>query len=249
MVDPENAVPVALVTGGARRIGAAVAGALHRAGYRVLIHHDRSGAAAADLTAALNADRPDSADTLRCDLLSVAAIEDLAAAARQRWGRFDLLVNNASTFFATPLEDLTADDFERLLGVNLRAPLFLTRALAGALRSSRGCVVNLVDIYAERPLPGYAPYCAAKAGLVSVTRSLARELAPEVRVNAVAPGAILWPEDDADETARRLLLQKVPMGRTGEPGDIAATVLFLARDAGYISGQVLAVDGGRSVVA
>ncbi len=248
MVDPHSTLPVALITGGARRIGACIADTLHRHGYRVLVHHGRSDADAAELVARLNDRRPDSAAALQCDLMSVAEIDILADRARQRWGRVDLLVNNASTFFPTPLEQLTAADFEQLVGVNLRAPLFLTRALAADLDGQRGAVINLVDIYAERPLPRHAPYCAAKAGLVSITRSLARELAPGVRVNAVAPGAILWPEADDDGEAREALLARVPLGRIGDPGDIAGAVLYLAQSE-YVTGQVLAVDGGRSVVA
>jgi pteridine reductase len=248
MVDPHSTLPVALITGGARRIGACIADTLHRDGYRVLVHHGRSATDAAALVARLNDRRPDSAAALQCDLMSVAEIDILADRARQRWGRVDLLVNNASTFFPTPLEQLTAADFEQLVGVNLRAPLFLTRALAADLDGQRGAVINLVDIYAERPLPRHAPYCAAKAGLVSITRSLARELAPGVRVNAVAPGAILWPEADDDGEAREALLARVPLGRIGDPGDIAGAVLYLAQS-DYVTGQVLAVDGGRSVVA
>ncbi len=248
MVDPDSSPRVALVTGGARRIGACIADTLHRHGYRVLVHHGRSAADAAALVARLNDRRPDSAAALQCDLMSVAEIDTLADRARQQWGRMDLLVNNASSFYPTPLERLTATDFERLVGVNLRAPLFLTRALAADLGAHRGAVVNLADIYAERPLPQYAPYCAAKAGLVSITRSLARELAPDVRVNAVAPGAILWPETDEDDQARESLLARVPLGRIGDPGDIAGAVLYLAQS-DYVTGQVLAVDGGRSVVA
>lgn len=239
--------PVALVTGSALRIGACIADTLHAAGFRVLLHYRRSAAEAAALAATLNARRPDSARCLAADLDDPAAIGPLAEAALAAWGGLDLLVNNASTFSPTPFGQVTAADWDQAMASNLRAPFFLSQALAPGLRARGGAIINIVDIHAERPLKDYPVYCAAKAGLAMLTQSLALELAPQVRVNGIAPGAILWPpgqHPDAAEQQRRLAA--VPLQRQGRPTDIADTVLFLAR-AAFITGQVLAVDGGRSI--
>jgi pteridine reductase len=239
--------PCVLVTGAARRIGAAIARELHGRGARVLIHFHHADAAAGTLVDELNAGRPDSADCHGADLREPAQLEALADAARRRWGRLDGLVHNASTFYPTPVGTTTAAQWDDLMGTNLRAPYFLTQALTPALRASRGAVVNVADIHAERPLKDHPVYSAAKAGLAMMTRALARELAPDVRVNAVAPGAILWPERPMSTQARERIMERVALKRPGTPGDIARTVAFLLFDAPYITGQVLAVDGGRSL--
>lgn len=240
--------PVALITGAGRRIGAHVARALHQAGHRVIVHYHRSADEADALVRQLNLTRPGSALALSADLRDVEQINRLAHRALAHWQRLDVLINNASSFYATPLGTATALQWDDLMGSNLKAPFFLAQALAEPLRQARGCIVNMVDIYAERPLKDYAIYSAAKAGHVMLTKALARELAPEVRVNAVAPGAILWPEEDGPlaEEKRQSILERVPMKRSGEPADIASTVLFLITQSAYITGQVIAVDGGRS---
>ena len=239
--------PCVLVTGAARRIGAAIARELHGRGARVLIHFHHADAAAGTLVDELNAGRPDSADCHGADLREPAQLEALADAARRRWGRLDGLVHNASTFYPTPVGTTTAAQWDDLMGTNLRAPYFLTQALTPALRASRGAVVNVADIHAERPLKDHPVYSAAKAGLAMMTRALARELAPDVLVNAVAPGAILWPERPMSTQARERIVERVALKRPGTPRDIARTVAFLLFDAPYITGQVLAVDGGRSL--
>lgn len=239
--------PCVLVTGAARRIGAAIARELHNRGARVLIHYHHAAEAARRLVDELNAQRPDSADCHGADLRESAQLEMLADAAQHRWGRLDGLVHNASTFYPTPVGATTAAQWDDLMGTNLRAPYFLTQTLAPALRAGRGAVVNLVDIHAERPLKDHPVYSAAKAGLTMMTRALARELAPEVRVNAVAPGAILWPERPMSTQARERIVEQVALKRSGTPADIARTVAFLLFDAPYVTGQVLAVDGGRSL--
>lgn len=241
--------PIALVTGAAVRLGAAITRRLHTAGYDVILHHRRSRAPAAALAGELNAVRADSARLLAGDLATRDGPEQLAAAFSAMADHCDLLVNNASSFFPTPVGEVDADAWDDLMGSNLRGPFFLTQALLPALRRRGGAVVNLVDIHAERPLEGYAVYSIAKAGLAMLTRSLARELAPAIRVNGVAPGAILWPEDPEDDFGRQreAILRRVPLGRTGAPEDIAEAVAYLAA-APYVTGQILAVDGGRSVV-
>lgn len=243
-----NTTRVALVTGAARRVGAHLVETLHKAGFNTLVHYGGSRQAADDLVSMLNDQRDDSATSLCADLGDTRQIDELAARTIARWGRLDLLVNNASTFYPTALGETDPGQWQDLFDVNLRAPYFLAQALAPELRMRRGAIVNITDIYAERPLSGYAPYCAAKAGLLNLTRSLAIELAPEVRVNAIAPGAILWPEGDSDDAARDALLRRTPLRRTGDPSDIANTLLFLVRDGGFVTGQVINVDGGRSIV-
>lgn len=238
---------VALVTGGARRIGAAIVRRLHAGGMNVAVHFKSSADEARQLCDALNASRPASAAAFCADLHDTTAIDALVASVMSAFARLDVLVNNASTYFATPLDAIGEDAFEELVGTNLKAPLFLCRAAAPHLRRSRGCIVNLADIYGTLPIPDHAIYCPAKAGLIMLTRALAVDLAPEVRVNAVAPGAILWPETPADEAARAKVLAGVPMGRTGDPADVAETVAFLVADADYVTGQVIRVDGGRAI--
>lgn len=239
----------ALVTGAARRIGAELARALHAAGANVVIHCYRSRAEAEALAAKLEAARADSAEVVGADLRDPADCARTVAAARERWGRLDIVVNNASNFYPTPLNALEPDQFDDLIGSNLRAPAFVAQAAAPALKESGGVIVNLADIYGERPLDGYSVYCAAKAGLIMLTRALARELAPDVRVNAIAPGSILWPEMAGrdDPATRQAVIEATPLGRQGKPTDIAAALLYLVRDAPFVTGQVLPVDGGRGI--
>ena len=241
--------PVALITGGAQRVGAVVARDLHRAGYDLVLHYRRSAAPAAALQGELEQQRPGSVLLVSGDLLDLDIIPGLIEQAIDRFGRLDALINNASSFYPTPIGDITSAQWDDLIGSNLRAPLFLSQAAAPHLKASRGVIVNMVDIHADRPLKDHPVYCIAKAGVAMLTRSLARELAPEVRCNGIAPGAILWPEQGLDAGAKDGMLARIPLARRGDPSDIARTILFLLRDADYISGQVIAVDGGRSVVA
>lgn len=238
---------VALITGAARRIGADIARAFHARHFRVLIHYRNSVAEAEALARSLNEERADSAATLCADLDEPDQVRALAEAARSHWQRLDVLVNNASTFYATPLGQADDADWDRLVGSNLRAPFILTQALAPALTQTNGAIINLVDVYAERPLWQHGLYSMAKAGLVSLTRGSARELGPAVRVNAVAPGPILWPEDEPSPD-RDAITEATALKRSGEPADIAGAVVWLALDAPFVSGQVLPVDGGRSLV-
>jgi pteridine reductase len=240
---------VLLVTGGARRVGAVVCRLLHAAGMKLVIHYRSSKDEALALQAELQERRPDSVALLQADLLHSPGLEKLVHDAAAMHGRLDVLLNNASSFYPTPIGQATEAQWDDLVGSNLKAPFFLSQAAAPYLRRSGGCIVNIADVHAERPLKNYPIYSAAKAGLVMLTKSLARELGPEVRVNAIAPGTILWPEHELDDDIKEQILARVPQKRSGDPMDIARTVLFLVRDAGYISGQVIAVDGGRSVVA
>jgi len=238
---------VALVTAGGRRVGAAIARELHAAGDRVIIHCRESREAAEVMALELNARRPDSVVVIQADLKEAAERDELIACATQRWGRLDALVNNASTFYPSPVGTVTEAVWDDLVDVNLKAPFFLAQAAFGALAQTHGAIVNIVDIYAERPLAAYPVYSVAKAGLLALTRSLARELAPKVRVNAVSPGAILWPESPVEDHEKEKILSTIPLGERGHPSDIAKTVRFFLKDAPYITGQVLAVDGGRTL--
>ncbi len=248
-MSPINAVltdpPIALVTGASQRLGAQLASSLHARGMRVVVHYHHSVAAARALCDKLEAARPGSTLALCADLATRAAPTQIIDQVQAHWGRLDLLVNNAAVFRATPLATSELDDWDEITGINLRAPYFLCRAAAPLLRAQRGLIVNLADIYADRPRPEYAIYCASKAGLVGLTRALARELAPEIRVNAVAPGAILWTAD-ASLAEQQAILARTPLERLGEPSDIATAVAYLL-DAPYVTGQVLTVDGGRSI--
>ncbi|MCB1956272.1 MAG: pteridine reductase [Rhodocyclaceae bacterium] len=239
---------VVLITGAARRVGARIARELHGAGARIAVHYRHSADEAEALCAELNAHRPGSAAPFQADLLDIDSLPAMVAACVGHFGRLDGLVNNASSFFPTPVGDITASAWDDLIGSNLKAPLFLAQAAAPALRASGGAIVNIVDIHAERPLRGYPVYSIAKAGLYGLTRSLAIELAPGIRVNGVSPGAIVWPEDDQFPPAEReRIVEQSLMKRIGSPEDIAGAVRFLLFDAPYVTGQVLAVDGGRSV--
>ncbi|MFZ9086282.1 MAG: pteridine reductase [Steroidobacteraceae bacterium] len=238
---------VALLTGAARRLGAAMARRLHAGGASVAIHYRGSAAAAPALVEELNEARPGSAIALQADLLALEQLSQLVEHTVGRLGRLDILVNNASTFYPTPLAEVTGAQFDDLIGTNLRAPLFLAQAAAGQLRLHEGLILNLVDIHGMRPLKRHPAYSSAKAGLIMLTRSLARELAPHVRVNAIAPGPVLWPEGDLDETLKQNILARTPLGRVGSAEDIARAAWFFAAEAPFVTGQVLAIDGGRSL--
>lgn len=237
----------ALVTGGARRVGAGIVRALHGAGANVVIHCHRSLQAANALAAELESVRPDSTAVICCDLMDAAALPELIGEASERFAALHLLVNNASTFYPTPLGSITPAQWDDLLGSNLRAPLLLSQAAAPELRRTQGAVLNIVDIHGLRPLRDHIVYSVAKAGLIMLTRALARELAPEVRVNAIAPGPVLWPEAPMAEEQQEKIIQKTPLQRRGSPDDIARAVLFFASEAPFVTGQILAVDGGRSI--
>ena len=237
--------PVALVTGAARRLGAAIARRLHAAGYDLALHYRHSAADMDALVAELEAARPGSAFCLQADLAVYDRLPELVAHTLGRYGRLDALVNNASAFSPTPLGTITPADWDAQFLINARAPLILAQAAAPHLKAARGAIVNLVDIYAERPLRDHPVYCMAKAALVMATRSLALELAPDVRVNAIAPGAILWAENETSDTRQQAMLTRTPLARTGSEGDIADAVLWLLQGAGYTTGHVLPVEGGR----
>lgn len=237
-----------LVTGGAKRVGAAICRALHRDGARLAIHCRSSVDEAEALAAELNALRLGSARVVQGDLLDTANLPQLVEQTVGAFGGLDVLINNASSFYPTAVGEITENDWNDLLGTNLKAPLFLSQAAAPELKRRQGCIVNIADIHAERPLKGYVVYSIGKAGLVALTKSLAQELGPEVRVNGVAPGPILWPEDAPafDEASRTRIVAHTALKRAGEPADIAKAVRFLIGDAPYVTGHVLAVDGGRS---
>ncbi len=240
--------PVVLITGAARRVGAEIARSLHAAGANLVLHYRDSAAAAETLAAEFNARREKSALAVRQDLRDVAGLAVLVGQVVAHFGRLDALVNNASSFYATPLGSIDAAAWDDLIGSNFKGPLFLSQAAAPELVKARGCIVNITDIHAERPLKGYPLYCAAKAGLLGLTRALALELAPAVRVNAVAPGPIEWPETTSDfpPAERASIIDHTLLKRVGSPADIARTVKFLIFDAPYITGQVINVDGGRT---
>lgn len=239
---------VALVTGGAKRVGAAIARRLHRGGANVMLHYRGSEREANALRAELSAVRADSVALVKADLLDIAELSEIVRNTLERFNRLDALINNASAFFPTPVGEMTQATWESLIGANLRAPLFLAQAAAPHLKKTGGAIVNITDIHAERPLKNYVIYSVAKAGLEGLTRSLARELAPEVRVNAVAPGAILWPEDGSwDDLMRQRIVSHTLLKRTGDPDDVARAVYYLVAEAPYVTGQVVVVDGGRSI--
>ena len=236
-----------LITGAAKRIGAACARMLHGEGCNVFLHYRSSKEAALQLCFDLNQIRPDSAYMMQADLLNREELEALASEACMVWGGIDVLINNASSFYPTAVADVTEQQWDELMGSNLKAPFFLAKSLLETLANNRGCIVNIVDIHAERGLLGYPVYSIAKAGLVAMTKILAREFGPTVRVNGVAPGAILWPDNELSEQERQEILQRVALKRKGEPADIAKAVWFLIKDADYMTGQILTVDGGRTL--
>jgi pteridine reductase len=237
-----------LVTGAARRVGRAIARELHSSGARIALHYRNAAIEAAAFVSEMNALRSDSAIALFADLLDVASLPGLVERIVSHFGGLDALVNNASAFFPTPVGSIGLAEWEELIGSNLRAPLFLTQAALPYLKASRGAIVNITDIHAERPLAGYPLYSVAKAGLLGLTRALAVDLAPDIRVNAVAPGPILWPDGGRfDARARARTVAGTLLKRTGRPEDIARAVRFLLADAPYVTGQVINVDGGRSI--
>lgn len=238
--------PVALVTGSALRLGRQMIVRLHQQGYRVIIHANRSLPAATLLAEQLNAQMADSAAVVHADLTDDQAVAALAESALACFKRLDLLINNASSFYPTPLHSASLNAWDDLFGSNVKAPYFLSKALAPMLAQYQGCIINMVDIHAEKPLAEHSIYCMAKAALLMMTKALARELAPAVRVNGIAPGAILWPTQTLADTDKAAILAQIPMQRLGDPEDIASTMLFLAQ-APYITGQIVAVDGGRSL--
>lgn len=239
----------ALITGAAKRLGAAIAIEFHRAGYNVALHYRHSGTEVEALVQALNDRRPGGAIALQCDLLDTAALGPMVDRAAARWHGLDALINNASAFYATPFGEISEPQWEDLIGSNVKAPFFLSQAAAAYLRDRDGAIVNIGDIHADRMRKDFPVYSIAKAALHATTRSLAKELAPRVRVNAVAPGAILWPEAGVERDEQRAVLERIPLGRLGQPEDIASAVVYLADRARYVTGQILAVDGGRSVYA
>ncbi|SEJ20252.1 pteridine reductase [Frateuria terrea] len=239
--------PVALVTGGARRVGAAIARALHAAGYDLALHYRHSAGDADALIAELERARPGSTLGVQADLADLAQLPALVERVTARFGRLDALVNNASAFHPTPIGSATPAQWNELFASNAQAPFFLVQAAWPALREARGAVVNLVDIYAERALPGHPIYVMAKAALAAMTRTLAQDLAPQVRVNGVAPGAVMWPAEGKDYADREALLARTPLQRAGTPEDVASAVLWLLRDAPFVTGQIIRVDGGRTL--
>lgn len=237
----------ALITGASRRIGAVIARTLHSAGMNITLHYRGSKDEADKLANEFNQQRENSCIAIRLDLHDTATLPDLIEQSQQHWGQLDLLVNNASSFYPTHIGKMTEQHWDDLMGSNLKAPLFLSQAATPYLKQSKGCIVNIVDIHADKPMKNHTIYCAAKAGLAMITKSLAKELGPDIRVNGVAPGAIMWPEDELDEVAQNDIVERTALKRSGMPDDIAAAVLFLARDAHYITGQIIPVDGGRSI--
>jgi len=239
---------VVLITGGAKRVGAASARLLHAAGANLMIHYRSSVTEARALQDELNAIRPDSVALIQADLHDTSGLPSLVHQTVTTFGGLDVLLNNASSFYPTPVGTIAEKDWADLMGSNLKAPMFLSQAAAHELRKRRGCIINITDIHAERPMKSYVVYSVAKAGLVGLTKSLARELAPEVRVNGIAPGPIMWPEGDSnfDEVSRQRIVSHTMLKRAGDPSDIALAVRFFAMDTHYVTGQILAVDGGRS---
>ncbi|MEQ1529756.1 MAG: pteridine reductase [Methylococcales bacterium] len=234
-----------LITGAAKRIGAACARLLHQHGCNIFLHYRSSQAAAEQLCAELNQLRANSAQLMQADLLDMHALQQVAEQAQLTWGHIDVLINNASTFYPQALAQVSESNWDELLGSNLKAPFFLAQALTETLSTQNGCIVNIVDIHAERGLPDYPVYSIAKAGLAAMTKVLAKELGPAVRVNGVAPGAILWPEQELSPEDKAEILKRVVLQKSGEPQDIAKAVWFLINDASYMTGQILTVDGGR----
>lgn len=238
---------VALITGAAQRIGAAIARRLHGEGVDIVLHYRGSRDKAEALARELDRSRPSSVILVQADLLSYAAFPELIHQIQGFRGRLDALINNASSFYPTPMASLDESQWDELIGINMKAPFFLAQQAAPLLRATQGCIVNLADIHAERPLKGHAIYSIAKAGNAMMVKALARELGPDIRVNGIAPGAILWPEQGLAESAMREILDRTALQRAGDPDDIADAVLYLLRDADYVTGQILTVDGGRTL--
>lgn len=238
---------VVLITGAAKRIGAETARTLHAAGMNIVIHYRSSQQQADELCYELNEARANSAHVVQADLDDEHAYGKLIEDSVEFWGQLDVLINNASSFFPTEVGSITLGHWHNLMNSNLKAPLFLSQAATPFLKETRGCIINMVDIHAFRPMKKHPVYCAAKAGLAMLTQSLARELGPEIRVNGIGPGAILWPDNDMDEKTKQNIIERTALKRHGEPKDIAKAILFLVRDADYITGHIVPVDGGRSL--
>ena len=243
--------PVALITGAARRIGATIAKYLHDEGYNLVLHYNNSSEDTQKLCDSLNQQRKNSCIALQADLREISSVEELGKKAIAHWQRLDALINNASSFYPTPVGEITPNDWQDLIGTNLQAPLFLSQACAPSLKLTKGCIINIADIHGERPLSRHTVYCIAKAGNIMLTKSLAKDLAPEIRVNGIAPGTILWPENAAEisDEIQEIILKRIALKKIGDPTDIAKTILFLLKDAPYITGQIIAVDGGRNLVS
>ena len=250
---------VALITGGAHRIGADIVHSLHAAGFSIALHYQTSQQAADELVNQLNNIRDNSAAAFACDLNSIGEIQSLAEKVQRQWNRVDLLINNASQFHPTPIGEITEDSWDKLINSNVKGALFLSQALTPTLKKQQGCIINMIDIHAERPLKNHSVYCMAKAALAMMTKSLAKDLGPEIRVNGIAPGAILWPEPQLEqkpepeperkqkESEQQAIIAHSALKRLGQPQDISNTVLFLAENAPYITGQIITVDGGRTL--
>jgi len=240
-------IKTALITGAAARIGAEITRTLHAAGMNIVIHYRSSADQANALRDQLNSQRANSAHTLQADLLDTPSLATLVEQATDVWGGLDVLVNNASSFYPTPVGEITETHWDDLMGSNLKAPIFLSQAATPYLKTSQGCIINIVDVHGFRPMKAHPVYCAAKAGLAMLTQSLAKELGPEIRVNGVAPGAIMWPSSELDPATQEAILERTALKRQGGPEDIAKTVKFLVLEGDYITGQVIPVDGGRSI--
>lgn len=240
---------VVLITGGAKRVGASICRLLHASGANLMIHYRSSVSEARALQSELNLQRANSVAIIQGDLLNLAVLPSLVQETISHYGRLDVLINNASAYYATEIGEINEEQWEDLIGSNLKAPLFLSQAAAHELRKQHGCIINITDMHVERPKKGYIVYSVAKAGLVTLTKSLAHELGPDVRVNAVAPGPVMWPEDNPqfDEVYRQRVISQTLLKRIGEPNDVAKAVRFLIQDAPFITGQIIAVDGGRSL--
>ena len=244
---PRQERPVALITGGAKRVGAQIARTLHAAGYDLALHCRHAVAEAGALTAELEAIRPGSTLVLQAELAEVDALPALVDTTLARYGRLDALINNASAFYPTPVGSASTAQWNELFASNAQAPFFLAQAAVPALRETHGAIVNLVDVYAERPLANHPIYCMAKAALAAMTRSLALDLGPDIRVNGIAPGAVMWPSDGKPYDDQQALLARTPLKRAGSAQDVAGAVLWLLRDAVFVTGQIIRVDGGRSL--
>jgi pteridine reductase len=238
---------VVMITGGAQRVGAMTARLLHAAGANIMLHYRNSRKPALALQQELNEKRKNSVVLIQADLLKIDGIAPMINKCIEQWGRLDVLINNASSFYATPMGTATENDWDDLVGSNMKAPFFLSQAAAPHLEKHNGCIINIVDIHAERPMQAHSIYNMAKAGLAMLVKTLAYELGPKIRVNGVAPGAIMWPAQEMDEITKQRIVSRTYLKRKGSAEDIARTVLFLASQADYITGQIIAVDGGRSL--
>lgn len=246
-MNPRHERPVALITGAGKRVGAVIARTLHAAGYDLALHYRHSGAEAERLAASLEQQRSNSTMTVQAELADLDVLPVMVQRVVDRFGRLDALVNNASAFYPTPVGTATPGQWNELFASNAQAPFFIAQAATPALREARGAIVNMVDIYAERPLAHHPVYCMAKAALEAMTRSLALDLGPEVRVNGVAPGAVMWPSDGKPYDDQQAMLARTPLRRAGSPEDVAGAVLWLLRDAPFVTGQIIRVDGGRTL--